>query len=169
MPLTRPAVSKPRKIRRQTAAKFYVRSDRSAISCSEHRSPLRRARSGARSPETLHLCRRHPEWQRDLRQWHTVDLVHEQDFPLARSKPGDKLVLVRDLFPRAINRAAIADLHRPSSRARSPVSAMRGERSAAAGGPDNATRSARNPGAGRVRFRTAPAVRSGLSARARGC
>src|SRR5260370_25395886 len=39
MQLTRPAVSKPREIRRQTAAKFDVRSDRSAISGREHPWP----------------------------------------------------------------------------------------------------------------------------------
>ena len=35
-----------------------------------------------------------------------MDLVHEQDFTLARSEPADKLVFLRDVFPRAIDGAA---------------------------------------------------------------
>src|SRR5712664_509687 len=37
-----------------------------------------------------------PSAQRDLLQWHTMDLVHEQDFTLARSEPADKLVVACD-------------------------------------------------------------------------
>jgi hypothetical protein len=32
--------------------------------------------------------------------------MHQQDFTLARSQPADKLVLVRDVFTRAIDHAA---------------------------------------------------------------
>lgn len=56
--------------------------------------------------QTLRFIRRNPECQRDLLQWHTMDLVHEQDFTLARSEPADKLVFLRDVFPRAIDGAA---------------------------------------------------------------
>src|SRR5712671_1906022 len=43
--------------------------------------------------ETLRFSRRNPECQRDLLQWHTMDLVHEQDFTLAPNEPADKLVV----------------------------------------------------------------------------
>ena len=47
-----------------------------------------------------------------------MDLVHEQDFTLARSEPADKLVFLRDVFPRAIDGAV-----RPVLDALCPVSA----------------------------------------------
>jgi hypothetical protein len=49
------------------------------VACRAH------AAVGARQ-ETLPFRQRNPECRRDLLQCYTVDLVHEQDFSLARSK-----------------------------------------------------------------------------------
>jgi hypothetical protein len=47
---------------------------------------LQGARGGGRLPRDPPFRQRNPECRRDLLQCYTVDLVHEQDFSLARSE-----------------------------------------------------------------------------------
>jgi hypothetical protein len=57
-------------------------------------------------PGAVPFTQRNLERQRDLRQSHTMDLVHEQHFTLARSKQAGKLVIIYGLLPRTMDRAA---------------------------------------------------------------
>ena len=87
------------------------------LSFSEAARSVRRLVRGAQAvacarEELLRFGQRDPDRRGDLRQRHTVDLVHEQNLTLARIEQADQLVIARGVLPRAIDRAA-EDSHIP--------------------------------------------------------